>query len=264
MTTTLFESVNYHTCVSQVTWHGIEIKDTEQFNVFLTSDVASRVNDTEGMNALITDISLLTGTGFEFKNFQRILNAAIPEERDWAIGEALAEAFLAREHKIVWPWNTERDKRTPKASLPGADLIGFEIDGEQIRLVLGEVKSSSEEKTPPNVMNGSDGMKKQIENLANDMGLIFQIMKWLHPRCKGSQYEIYFNTAFSLFLTSNNRAVALFGILVRDTTPNELDLESRGKSLAEILETPTTCQLIGLYIPYKIENLPRYLKSEPI
>ncbi|NCC61037.1 MAG: hypothetical protein EOM12_08860 [Verrucomicrobiae bacterium] len=56
--------------------------------------------------------------------------------------EALAEAWLEKEHKVIWPWNMERDKRNANASLPGADLVGFVENGSEIRLILGEVKSS--------------------------------------------------------------------------------------------------------------------------
>ena len=39
---------------------------------------------------------------------------------------------------MKFPWNSDRDKRTPKASLPGADLVGFIENGDEVVLVLGE------------------------------------------------------------------------------------------------------------------------------
>ena len=65
----------------------------------------------------------------------------------------------------------ERDKRTPKASLPGADLVDFVSHNGETRLVLGEVKCSSDRNTPPNVMIGRHGMTKQLETLATDIGM---------------------------------------------------------------------------------------------
>lgn len=158
----------------------------------------------------------------------------------------------------------KRDKRTPKASLPGADLVGFEIKDSVIRLALGEVKTSSDIDTPPNVMNGRSGMTHQIDNLASNLGLLNQLLKWLLPRCKGTAHEASFNAAIALFFDSGNKAVALFGILVRDTRPNELDpgsgpgqaLKTRGQSLAATLQAPTTCQLVAIYLPCAIADLP--------
>ena len=50
-----------------------------------------------------------------------------PEAEDWEVGEALAECALQHDsgREVHWPWNTVRDRRTPRASLPGTDLVGF-------------------------------------------------------------------------------------------------------------------------------------------
>ncbi len=55
---------------------------------------------------------------------------------------------------------------------------------------------------------------------------------WLLPRCKGTDHETSFNAAVSLFFESGNKAIALFGVLIRDTQPNELDLQERGQTMA--------------------------------
>ena len=52
-----------------------------------------------------------TGMATEFvKNLLR----AVPEEKSWAVGEALAESVLADDdtREICWPWNLVRDRRT--------------------------------------------------------------------------------------------------------------------------------------------------------
>jgi len=240
----------------QVSWHGVSMADGAAFNSFIASDVASRLYDEEGTNEFETHLRGLANTGFANNSLDEILAAEIPEERSWAVGEAMAEAYLGRQNDVIWPWNMERDKRTPNASLPGADLVGFEINGENVRLVLGEVKTSGDTNAPPNVMYGRSGMKHQIDNLASNLGLINRLLKWLQPRCKGTKYETHFNVAITLFLNSGNKAVALFGVLIRDTKPNELDLQARGQSLADTLQEPSTCQLIALYLPCAIAILP--------
>lgn len=256
MTDTTLTTIKYKAQERQVSWCGVGMTEGDTFESFMTNDVTSRLHDEEGAKEFEAHLRSLASTGFARENLNAIFAAEVPEERDWAVGEAMAEAYLGREHAIAWPWNMERDKRTPKASLPGADLVGFEFNGEDVRLALGEVKTSSDENTPPNVMNGRSGMAHQLDNLASNLALINQLLKWLLPRCKNTKHETSFNAAVKLFLDSGNRAIALFGVLVRDTRPNELDLKARGQSLADTLQAPTTCQLIAIYLPCAIAELP--------
>jgi hypothetical protein len=257
MTGSALETINYETRDRQVAWRGISLNECEEFDTFMAGDVSSRLQDEEGTNDFKTTLRSLATTGFAQNSLNEILAAESIEERDWAVGEAIAEAYLTRRHNVNWPWNMERDERTPKASLPGADLVGFEIDGYDIRLALGEVKTSGEAAAPPGVMNGRGGMKHQIDDLATDLRLVAQLLKWLLPRCKGSEHQSYFNVAVSRFLNSGNKAVALFGVLIRDTKPNQLDLEARGHALAGTVSTPATCQLVALYLPLTIADLPK-------
>ena len=237
-------------------WDGVQLVDGNEFDAFMANEVASRLHDGAGKSDFKAHLNSLASTGFARDSLQAILEAEHPEERDWAVGEALAEAWLTREHGVVWPWNMERDKRTPQASLPGADLVGFVTQGNETRLVLGEVKCSSDSNTPPNVMTGHKGLTRQLETLATDIGLLHMLIRWLHPRCRGNDVEPHFNAAISLLLQSGNKAIALFGVLVRDTQPDERDLRSRGQHLGKIIETPAWCSLIALYLPCPISSLP--------
>ena len=245
----------------QVSWRGVSMEDEDKFNDFIANDVTSRLYDEEGEIGFEADIRSLTSTGFDPENLNAILAAEPPEKRAWEVGEAMAEAYLRYKCEIDWPWNMERDKRNPNASLPGADLVGFRGDGDDVHLVLGEVKTSSEEKSPPGVMSGSSGMIHQIENLANNSSLISQLIKWLWFRCKDTEYETSFNAAVKLLIASKNKAIALFGVLIRDTQPNELDLESGGQALAGVLHAPTTCHLTAIYLPCTIADLPERISG---
>lgn len=256
MTKLSLVTIIYEGQEGQIIWRGVSMEAHDGFDTFMTNDVASRLHDKEGSTEFEAHLRSLASTGFTQNNLNAILAAEVPEERDWAVGEAMAEAYLSREHKITWPWNMERDKRNPNASLPGADLIGFEVEGENARLVLGEVKTSTDANTPPGVMNGRSGMTHQIDNLANNLSLIYQLLKWLLPRCKGTKHELSFNRATKCLLESENKAIALFGVLIRDTQPNELDLQARGRTLAGSLQDPTTCHLIAIYLPCAIAHLP--------
>jgi hypothetical protein len=256
MTDAILTTIIYEGHARQVAWCGICMVEGEAFNSFMVNDVSSRLHDEKGAKDFEKHLRSLSPTGFAQDTLNKILAADVPEERDWAVGESIAEAYLNHHHNITWPWNHERDKRNPKASLPGADLIGFEINGDDVRLVLGEVKTSSDAKTPPGVMNGRSGMKHQIDNLTNNLGLINKLLKWLLPRCKGTEYEVTFNAAITLYLESGNKAVALFGVLIRDTLPNQLDLKARGELLSGTLQEPTSCRLIAIYLPCAIVDLP--------
>jgi hypothetical protein len=256
MTDYQIASVVFEGQAGQVSWRGVLMADDEAFQMFLTDDVASRLHDAAGRTIFEAHLRGLANTGFARDSLNAILAAEVPEHRDWAVGEAMAEAYLEREYDITWPWNMERDKRNPRASLPGADLVGFKNDGEDTLLALGEVKTSTDTNTPPNVMCGRSGMTHQIDNLANDLSLLCQLLKWLLPRCKGTALEASFNSAVGLFMGSGNKAISLFGILIRDTQPNELDFRARGRSLARRLQDPTSCNLLAIYLPCAITDLP--------
>lgn len=256
MSVSSFTTIHYESQEQQVSWCGLTMTECAEFAAFMSGDVSARLHDDEGGTEFETHLRGLASTGFARDSLKAILSAEISEERDWAVGEAIAEAYLMQEHDITWPWNMERDKRNPSASLPGADLVGFRGEGVNARLALGEVKTSADKKTPPGVMSGRTGMKHQIDDLAMNLGLICQLLKWLLPRCKNTKHENSFNGAVGTFLNSSNKAISLFGVLIRDTSPNELDLKARGRKLATTLQIPATCNLIALYLPCNIESLP--------
>lgn len=249
----IFVYSNTHDATS---WNGVRLADGGEFDAFMEGEVASRLHDEDGKADFTSHLNSLASTGFAQNSLQAILEAEHPEERDWAVGEALAEAWLSREYGVVWPWNMERDKRTPRASLPGADLIGFVTKDGETHLVLGEVKCSSDSNTPPGVMTGRTGMTRQLESLASDIGLLHTLIRWLLPRCKGNDTEPHFNAAISLLLQSGNKAMTLFGVLVRDTQPDERDLHNRGQRLGGIVKAPAVCHLLALYLPFSIASLP--------
>lgn len=243
-----------HGCVS---WRGEQALAGDELNNFLSGPVAARLNDEEGTDELRSHLRGLSLTGMGHQALEEVLSAEVPEERDWAAGEALAEAVLEDQHNVVLPWNTERDKRNPFASLPGADIVGFQRDGDSHRLALGEVKCSSEEQWPPQVMSGrSGGLGHQLDALAGKLGTICQLLKWLLPRVKGTPHVGSFNNACTRYFNSERRDLALFGILVRDKEARETDLQARGRILGGSLRVPTRCQLIALYLPWPISQLP--------
>ena len=242
-----------------VSWQGHRAQDGAAFNAFLQGPVTARLNDAEGCAALTKHLRGLSLTGMGQEALEEVLAAEVPETRDWAAGEALAEAVLEAHHDVVLPWNSERDKRNPFASLPGADIVGFQRDGDSHRLALGEVKCSSEARWPPQVMSGRSGMAHQLENLASNLGTICQLLKWLLPRVKNTEHEAAFDAACTRYFNSGNRDLVLFGILVRDQQAREEDLQARGQALSGRLQAPTCCCLMAFYLPWPIARLPEYV-----
>lgn len=244
-----------------VTWQGDCAQDSQEFREFLQGPVAERLYDTEGNEAFVKHLSGLQLTGMGQDALREVLAAEVLETREWAAGEALAEAVLEARHNVKLPWNTERDKRNPFASLPGADIVGFQSDGDSFRLALGEVKCSSEANSPPQVMSGRSGMQHQLDTLASNLGTICQLLQWLLPRVKGTTYESIFNTACTRYFNSYRRDVALFGVLIRDQPARETDLRGRGQQLASRLKNPTHCCLIALYLPWPIAQLLQVIRA---
>ena len=237
----------------QVSWIGKCVENETEFKAFLTGPTRSRIFDEEQHTRYEADLRALTTTGMASDTITRLL-ASEPEKESWEIGEALAECLLEEERGVKFPWNSDRDKRTPKASLPGADLVGFIENGEEAVLVLGEVKTSSDTNNPPQVMKGKSGMIHQLDNLAMDISAHNCLLKWLHPRCVNTDLWPLFQKAVSKYLESGGRAIKLIGMLMRDTAPNELDLKNRAKSLARNVSYPTEVELDAWYLPCPIAD----------
>lgn len=251
-TTTEYE--DNQTCVS---WRGLSFTISREFTSFLQTRVRSRLDDEEGTEDYqrhLRGLNLLTGMGH--KSLESVLIAGVSEERNWVGGEAFAEAYLIETKGVIFPWNMERDKRNPFGSLPGADLVGFIAENADYRLALGEVKTSSEQNYPPQVMSGRSGhMGHQIDKLAHDLTTIHHLVKWLYFKVRKGPYRDAFDRSCINYFNSGCKSVALFGIVIRDTQPNERDLSVRGEALRRRLTSPTQCDLVALYLPWKLDQL---------
>ena len=248
------EFEDYQECVS---WHGDSFRPGEELSSFLQSQVRSRLDDQEETESLHRQLRGLDLTTMGKEGLEEVLTAQTTENRLWAAGEALAEAYLVETESIIFPWNMERDKRNPSSSLPGADLIGFVSEGTGYRFALGEVKTSSEQVCPSGVMYGRSGLVHQIGSLADDdsMTIVYQLIRWLHSRTKGSKFEQAFKCSSTSYFNSGRKSIVLFGILIRDTPPNKRDISIRGNKLRQKCTQPTRCKLIALYLPWKIDQL---------
>lgn len=144
-----------------------------------------------------------------------------PMAKDWEIGEAFAEVMLEDKFDASFPWRPSWDKRTPRASLPGPDMPGFHRK-ERPRFLFGEVKSSSEAKSPPQVAHsGDDCLCQQVKRLMLSPSHRQQLIEWLLVRTKESAgWQPIFDEALKQYATGD---ACICGVLVRGGLPPNPD-----------------------------------------
>jgi len=256
----LVSNIHYSGTHGNALWCGRVVVDKDRFKSYVASRVRARVEDDDTHNPFEAELRDMATTGMETVFVESLLRA-VPAEKSWAIGEALAECVLADDdtREICWPWNLVRDRRTPRASLPGADLVGFCKEGDSVLLLFGEVKTSSDANTPPNVMNGSGGMAWQLKDEATRLDIQRALLKWLRTRCESSEHLALYRAAVQRYVQSHGKEILLIGILLRDTDPDERDVTARAKSLADSLGGPTRIEIAAWYLPVPIEDWPALL-----
>jgi hypothetical protein len=243
----------------QVAWTGVRVTE-DLLNDLRTGPLVERTHDLAKRAECIAELRSMATTDMGTEVIEELINSETPP-LGWEVGEALAEAILEEQHNVIWPWNTGRDRRTPKASLPGADLIGFvqEPDGN-ICLLFGEVKTSSDPNTPPQVLYGRSGLIAQLEGLATRRDLHWSLLKWLRPRCEEPQLRSLYEAAVQRFVGSKGRDFRLVGCLMRDTTPSEDDVRARAINLSRSLSAPCAASLYAWYLPSKIDDWPNWVE----
>jgi hypothetical protein len=234
-------------------WRGMKIVDPGEFELYLRGPVKDRVTDAVFAHAIEQDLQALASTEMEIDTLRAIFAAAAPI-LDWEIGEAMAECLLADEFGVCWPWNENRDRKTPRASLPGADLVGFLGSGDEAVFLFGEVKTSTDSNCPPGVMAGRGGLSHQIDTLATNVQIHNSLLMWLAARCKDTEHWATYQGACKRYLQSGGKDVALVGVLLRDTPPHEDDLRTRGQALAAAGAAQPSIRLDAWYAPRPIKD----------
>ena len=229
MVAALAPEIRYSGSKDSAQWRGHAVVDEDRFKSYVAGRVKARVEDDAAQGQFAAELRGMATTGMATEFVENLLRA-VPEDKSWAVGEALAECVLADDEtrEICWPWNLVRDRRTPRASLPGADLVGFCKEGDVVLLLFGEVKTSSDASTPPNVMNGSGGMAWQLKDEATHLNIQHALLKWLRARCASAKHRALYYEAVHRYVQSLGKELLLVGILLRDTEPNELDVTAQG------------------------------------
>ncbi len=219
----------------------------DELDAALSGPVAEVVFDDSGKADIDVLLTGLAETDFEKGEVERILSDTKPPE-DWRVGEALAESYLVHQRGCVFPCPDGRDERKSGSSLPGADLVGFQSNGSDDFFVFGEVKTSTENKHPPGAMYGRTGLKKQIEDIKDDVKIKDDLFRYLCHRAQTSDWEDTFRRAAKNYIQSKTN-VRIFGFLVRDVEPNQDDLRVRVSKLTKSQHADMVIELLALYLP---------------
>lgn len=234
-------------------FEGVSFSDTEIENAFQKS-VKEKLLDIEGTNELVDNLKT---TGFDDTYLLDIfkLDDIITEHNDWRIGEAFAEYYIETNTSAKFYYNELRDARNVFGNKTGADLLGFiEIAGEIIFL-FGEVKTSPQPKSPPDLLFGRHGMIDQLKELSNNKVIQRQLIRNFGFKVLNLENTNPFRNDYLQALKNfEYEKFHLFGVLVRDTIPTSNDIKARYKNLTKAIKKEINLKLIALYVPVKMEH----------
>jgi hypothetical protein len=251
----LITTTEYTLGSAPVTGEGLAVSD-HSLDESLAGPVSAAVFDDEGHSAIEALLEGVADTEFAQDTLSALLGDA-REPEAWRVGEALAETYLSIHQNCNFPWPDGRDERKRSSSLPGADLVGFQREGEQERFAFGEVKTSGEQSYPPGAVYGRHGLKQQLEDLKDCRTIRDDLVKYLGHRAVSATWRGRYQAAASVYLRDPSE-VRIFGILVRDVAPHEDDLRARVSSLEKDCPPATAIGLFALYLPIgRIANLGR-------
>lgn len=239
-------NIQYNIGTAPVTGCGVSLT-AEEIDAALAGPVAEVVFDDAGNADLASFLESLPETEFDQSEIRRVLQDSKTPE-NWRVGEALAESYLVHHRVCHFPWPDVRDERKSGSSLPGADLVGFQRDGETDRFAFGEVKTSGENKYPPGAMHGHTGLKQQLEDLRDNVSIRDDLVKYLCHRAVNASWKDRFVSAYIRY-TADHTDVRIFGLLIRDVPPNENDIRNRVTKLGTDCPAAMVIELIAIYLP---------------
>lgn len=214
-------------------------------------DILTDASGRELLEEFYSSLELLTDFGQE--NIAEALQP-IPEEEHstgWHEGEALAEAWLTDHKDCDFPWPFNRDLRHHRASLPGADLVGFIGTEDDSRFAFGQVKTSKEDLYPPQVINrGDKSLINQSLQLRDDINIKKTLVSYLlHRATLNNGLFEQAKTAARKWLQSGFMDIAIFGVLIRDVAHSPRDLAGAATKLCHGCDSNTRIEFYALYLP---------------
>jgi len=237
----------YNVDAEPVVARGITYTD-QQLDEILREPIKDILQDVSGTDKLRELLSSIVSTDFEPGGFDELLtDNTVPN--NWRVGEAIAEGFVTEHGSCVFPWPTSRDLKNPNASPAGCDLTGFRPTGDDAlpyRFAFGEVKTSEQDKSPPDVMSSLGG---QLTGLRDKREVKNALCRYLGHHAPKANWESMYKSAAERYLKSNTEDISIYGVLVRDVEVNSDDLSLRANSLCTACPKQTVIELYALYLP---------------
>jgi len=248
---------------------GISFNNENDFKALLCTDVKNRlIDEPERQDCLSTLKYLQSDTGFSSSqnlllDIQSLSNNNI-NVKYFEIGEAIAEVVLESNFECRFLWNKRRDSKNPEANQTGADLVGFIEHKDELLFLFGEVKTSSEEENPPQVMTQKGtGMISQLKELYSNHQKRFDLIRYLLSKTAlNDNIKEDFQSAIKEYYNPDNN-YQLIGVLIRDTKAIEDDLKKVYEDLKDTILKPTGLQLVAVYLPIKQEKWIEILNQRP-
>jgi hypothetical protein len=136
---------------------GYAWRDEDSCREYFGRRIVGRLKEGDGSEFLRKYLERMPDTGFSLTHL-RVEAAQSKPPRDWEVGEAFAESVLEDYFDCLFPWPTSRDQREKEGHPTGPDLPGYHLaSAKPARFAFGEVKSSSQNASPPAVVSGVDG-----------------------------------------------------------------------------------------------------------
>ena len=246
---------------------GYAWRDVDSCRKYLGGRVAYRLKEGDGAEFLRKYLERMPDTGFSLTHL-RIEASKSKPPRDWEVGEAFVEAVLEDYFECLFPWPTSRDHREKEGNPTGPDLPGYHLPtAKPERFAFGEVKSSSQKKSPPAVVSGVDGkagketLVGQLRRLLTEPTRRQILIAWLGFRetleAKG---RARFHSALKRY--SETGDCVIVGCLVSGNRPeNEADLAD-AQSLLNGSVAERELWLFAFYLPFEKADWPSLVAAK--
>lgn len=242
-------------------YRGVSVSETECLG-HLRGPVKDNLIDREEREDTLEKLQALQSeTGFRageqlLIDIQTLENEEI-DERIFRVGEAYAEIILEEYFSCRFHWNELRDARNPKGNKTGADLVGFIEANGKILFLFGEVKTSSENRRPPQVMTNAKGIEKQLLDLYKDSQKRLILINYLKNKARlfpdGHQFKNDLNEGIRNYYYESGK-YQLIGVLIRDIESDKQDVLPSYNRLKKGILEPIGLQLLALYVPINSAN----------
>lgn len=232
-------------------YDGLVLDETEDISL-LADKLKNILTDVDTSKTLLENFETIGLTGFSPQQLGEIVDLSLPKGyfKKWRIGEALAQVLLEENYSCLVPFSKEANTTNHNTSNTGIDIIGITTDSDGTMLLLfAEVKTSSEKAYPPQIAHGSHvlSLTNQLKDIIKNKKKRNEHMRYLAKEF-GSVHPLIDKFAEAARAYIHDDQYAVYGLLIRDTDPNEADLEKTSDSLISDTDCESqSAQLISLY-----------------